>query len=189
MVDGLFDSIDIEPRVRFGVLFGVSSAAILAAIFFSKSFWDALFPDFDIGVPIVFVLPPPNVPDDKLLLVLLLLFVGFANAEDVETPPVAPATTAVAGVTAVREAVLVELFDEAPDDSKCVCWWPAFDFEDDDDNDSWDDDFDCELCIDWYNADEDDGFALIPLDIVLIELVWGCGVDVRAKIIHIFFIA
>lgn len=37
MVDGLLDSIDMEPRVRLVVLFGVSSAASLAAIFFSSS--------------------------------------------------------------------------------------------------------------------------------------------------------
>lgn len=38
MVDGLFDSIDIEPRVRFGVLFGAfSSADSLPAIFRSSS--------------------------------------------------------------------------------------------------------------------------------------------------------
>lgn len=39
MVDGLFDSIDIEPRVRFVDRFGVSRAANLAAIFFSSSRW------------------------------------------------------------------------------------------------------------------------------------------------------
>lgn len=37
VVDGLFDSMDIEPRVRFVLLFGVSSDASLAAIFFSSS--------------------------------------------------------------------------------------------------------------------------------------------------------
>lgn len=39
VVDGLFDSMDMDPRVRFVDLFGVSSAANLAAIFFSSSFW------------------------------------------------------------------------------------------------------------------------------------------------------
>lgn len=35
VVDGLFDSNDIEPRVRFGGLFGVSDAIIFAITFFS----------------------------------------------------------------------------------------------------------------------------------------------------------
>lgn len=37
VVDGLFDSIDMDPRVRFVDLFGVSSADSLAAIFLSSS--------------------------------------------------------------------------------------------------------------------------------------------------------
>lgn len=39
VVDGLFDSIDMDPRVRFVDLFGVSSADSLAAIFLSSSRW------------------------------------------------------------------------------------------------------------------------------------------------------
>lgn len=39
MVDGLlFDSIDIEPRVRFGTRFGASAGTALLINFFSKSF-------------------------------------------------------------------------------------------------------------------------------------------------------
>lgn len=53
VVEGLFDSMDIEPRVRFGVLFGVSSETILTAIFFSNSLalpWydKELLEDFDV---------------------------------------------------------------------------------------------------------------------------------------------
>lgn len=38
VVDGLFDSSDIEPRVLFGVLLGVSEETSLTATFLSKSF-------------------------------------------------------------------------------------------------------------------------------------------------------
>lgn len=38
VVDGLFDSIDIDPRVRFGVRFGTSAATTLLINFFSISF-------------------------------------------------------------------------------------------------------------------------------------------------------
>lgn len=37
VVDGLFDSNDMDPRVRFGGLFGVSDAIILAMTFFSSN--------------------------------------------------------------------------------------------------------------------------------------------------------
>lgn len=179
VVDGLFDSIDIEPRVRFGVLFGVSSAAILAAIFFSISFWGAL-PGFGNGVLMVFVPPLPVNVLDKLLLFEMLLLALFVDA-GAATP-----------VTDVDAFVFIE---EAPD-SIFVCWWAAaalFDFDANDDNDN---DFDCELFIDcdWVTAedpddvdddDEDDGFELVPLETVLMELDCGCGVDVRAINIYI----
>lgn len=38
VVDGLFDSIDIDPRVRFGVRFSASAATTLLINFFSNSF-------------------------------------------------------------------------------------------------------------------------------------------------------